>query len=582
MYLEASYSGLEELVYPDKERDFTALEDIHVPGNMEGMVVSEAELSLFDELGIAVLEQPLALVARDTVTAEEAGDAAATPSATLEADRIRDPLSLYIREMGSHELLKRRDEVMLAQRIEEGLRQGREAVANCPASVAAALRLFEQVAAGELPLTTLIAVEPADTQLDVTTSPESDNKAAVRDRQLAAARDCMISLRELYKQLLQLQDQYGLASPQARKSRQQLGKQFLSIPWLPQRIEQLAQQLRQLVKQMQAHERAILDICVTQVGLSSQQARVNFRGNETSLAWLNSLLENGRHDAATGEAYVAVQRLQEQLRQLENRVGLPLAEFKEINRRMAGGAAMVRRARQQLIEANLRLVVHVAKKYVNRGLALADLIQEGNIGLMKAVDKFNYRLGFKFSTYAHWWIRQAITRAIDDRARLIRIPVHVTEKVNKLRRISHHILQVQGREALPEELAEQTEMSAEALSELLNMVRPPLSMDMPVGDDEDADLGDFIEDKQRPMPVDLAMNTELEQGVQEILDTLTPREAQVLSMRFGLGTSTEYTLEEISKAFAVSRERIRQIEARALNKLRRLGRSGELRPYLET
>ncbi len=266
---------------------------------------------------------------------------------------------------------------------------------------------------------------------------------------------------------------------------------------------------------------------------------------------------------------------------MEDRAGLPLVELRDINRRMGSAAALVRRARQHLIEANLRLVVHVAKKYANRGLPLADLIQEGNIGLMRAVDKFNYRLGFKFSTYAHWWIRQAITRAIDDRARLIRIPVHATEKINKLRRVSQRMLQEQGREALPEELAEQAEMSAEALAELLNVARPPVSMDMPVGDDEDAHLGDFIEDKQRPMPVERAMDAELEKGIQDLLDTLTPREAQVLSLRFGIGTRTEHTLEEISREFAVSRERIRQIESKALNKLRKLNRSGELRSYLE-
>ncbi len=582
MYLEASYSDLEELVYQDKGQDFTALENIHVPRNMEGIVASETELSILDELGVAVLEQPLAAAAVDSVTVEDTGDAAAALSATLVADRIHDPLSLYIREMGSHDLLSRRDEVTLAQRIEEGIRQGREAVANCPVSIAEVLRLFERVATSELPLTALIAVEPAATQVGVATSTESDDKVAARNRQLEEVRDRMVPLRELYNQWLQVKNRYGPGSPQAGKIRRQLGKQFLTIRWLPERVEELAQQVRQLARQMQAYERAVLDICVVQLGMSRQQSRAKFTGNETSLAWLDPLLGSGGGDAATREAYAAVQRLQEQLCQLENRAGLPLAELKEINRRMAGSAAMVRRARQQLIEANLRLVVHVAKKYVNRGLALADLIQEGNIGLMKAVDKFNYRLGFKFSTYAHWWIRQAITRAIDDRARLIRIPVHVTEKVNKLRRVSRHILQAQGREALPEELAEQTEMSAEALSELLNMVRPPLSMDTPLGDDEDAHLGDFIEDKQRPMPADLAMNTELEKGIQEILDTLTPREAQVLAMRFGLGTCTEYTLEEISKEFAVSRERIRQIEARALNKLRKLGRSGELRPYLET
>jgi RNA polymerase primary sigma factor len=583
MYLEASYSDLEEWVCPDKRPDFTAtFADIDAPVGIQEIGATEAELSILDELGLVTLEQPSVAGVVDSAAAADAEDAATALTANLEADRTRDPLTLYMREMGTHSLLSRHNEVTLARRIEEGFRQSHEAVAGCPVSIAAALPLLESVTSGALPLPALLAAEPAGVQAVAPVSAGNREAAAIPDRRLAELQEHSVALHALYDEWLQVQNRHGLDSPRARKLRRQLGKQFLAIRLNPERIEQLAQQMRNLVRQMQTHERAILDIGVTRLGLSRQQLHAGFMGNETNPAWLDTLFESGEGNAAGGEVYAALQELQEELRRLETQAGLPLAELKEINRRMVSAAAVVKRARQQLIESNLRLVVHVAKKYANRGLALADLIQEGNIGLMKAVVKFDYRLGFKFSTYAHWWIRQAITRAIDDRARLIRIPVHVTEKVNKLRRLSNHILQEQGREALPRELAEQADIPAEALPALLNVARPAISMDTPVGDDEDAHLGDFIEDKQRPMPVDLTMGAELEKGVQEMLDTLTPREAQVLALRFGIGTHTEHTLEEISKHFAVSRERIRQIESRALNKLRRLSRSGELRPYLET
>jgi len=577
MYLEKTYSDLEEFVYQGEGQNFAAPADIEAAEDIRNIVAIETEFNILDELSLESL-QPSSAARNDSELLENGLKEDTARTSLLVADRTREPLSLYIREMGTHRLLNRQDEVMLARRIETGLRQNLEAMVNCPAGIAAGLRLLEKVMSGALPVTAVLvatpAAKPAERAADAAEEPGSGPALQAFEQQAVA-------LCEIYQQWLQVCEWFGLASPEAAQLRQRLSRQLLSIPLLPERIEELAESVRVLGRQLQGHERAIRDICSAHLGMSRRQLLSHFKGKETSLAWLEPLLASTAADPAKGEAYRALRQVQKELRLLEDRAGLPLAELKDINRRMGSAMALVRRARQHLIEANLRLVVHVAKKYANRGLPLADLIQEGNIGLMRAVDKFNYRLGFKFSTYAHWWIRQAITRAIDDRARLIRIPVHATEKINKLRRVSQHILQAQGREALPEELAAQAEMSAEALAELLNVARPPVSMDMPVGDDEDAHLGDFIEDKQRPMPVERAMDAELEQGIQDLLDTLTPREAQVLSLRFGIGTSTEHTLEEISREFAVSRERIRQIESKALNKLRKLNRSGELRSYLE-
>ncbi len=577
MYLEARYSDFEDLVSGNPEQDFTTLETIDAPGDIQEFAGTDVELALLDQLGLARPRPALATVESATAGGADSADPDAVAASTLAAERTRDPLSLYIREMGAHSLLTRQDKVSLARRIEQGLVQRNAAMATCPVGSATALRLAERIATGDLALTAVFTFAPA--------APQDPAVAADMDAvptQFEVVWTRIQTLRELHEEWLQAQQQHGLDSSQAGALRQRLAEAFLALPWILERLEEVAATVRSLARELQLRERAIMDICITQLGMSRQQLREGFPGNETNLVWLETLPTGPPEDAATSAACTAVRRLQQDLYQLESTAGVPLAELREVNRRMASGMALVKRARQQLIEANLRLVVHVAKKYVNRGLPLADLIQEGNIGLMKAVDKFDYRLGFKFSTYAHWWIRQAVTRAIDDRARLIRVPVHITEKVNRIRRISRHIQQQQGREAAPAELAEQAEMPAEILTDLLNTTRAPISMDTPVGDDDDAHLGDFIEDKQRPMPVEQAMNAELERSVQNMLEVLTPREAQVLALRFGIGTHNELTLEEISKRFAVSRERIRQIESRAINKLRRLGRSVELRSYLDT
>lgn len=591
MYAEIRYSELKELILKGREQGFLTHEELseNLPEDIYDNDQVAAVINVLNDLGIEVLD-PIdngdPLPGLEPLTDGEADELEAALAALKTGDRTRtnDPLRMYIREMSNHELLSRSDEVALAKRIEDGLRQKAEAIAVCPMIIAEVLRQARQAMASELAITELVA-KPVETDATLADHDPDDWCADDgEDWQARMARERFERLSALYDAWRQNQTAYGLASSEARSNRQGLASEFLAIGLIPRQIDHLTQQLRELTGLVNAHERAILDIWTHQLRLPRQQFLTSFRSHETNLAWLDTLpdgLGDARLTPEAGHAD-AIRHHQRALGELERQAGLPVAEIKEASRRLSIGEAMAKRAKHEMIEANLRLVIHVAKKYRNRGLTFADLVQEGNIGLMKAVDKFDYRLGFKFSTYAHWWIQQAITRAIADRARLIRIPVHVVEKINKLRHISGKILQETGYEALPEDLADRSGIPEEKISEMLDTPKDPISLETPVGEDEDAQLGDFIADAGQAAPVNRVLDAELQANIRELLDLLTPREARVLEMRFGIGTDSDFTLGEIGAQLNVSRERIRQIESKALTKLRKLNRSEELRPYLET
>jgi len=586
MYAEIRYSELKELILKGREQGFLTHEELseNLPEDIYDNDQVAAVINVLNDLGIEVLD-PIdngdPLPGLEPLTDGEADELEAVLAALKTGDRSRtnDPLRMYIREMSNHELLTRSDEVALAKRIEDGMRQKAEAIAVCPMIIAEVLRLARQAMASELAITELVA-KPAEADATLADRDPDDWCADDgEDWQVRMARERFERLPALYDAWLQSQATHGLASGEARTNRQGLASEFLAIGLIPRQIDYLAQQLRELTGQVNTHERAILEIWINQLRLPRQQFLQSFRSNETNLVWPDTLPAS---EAPAAEHADAIRDHQRALARLERQAGLPVAAIKEASRHLSIGEAMARRAKHEMIEANLRLVIHVAKKYRNRGLTFADLVQEGNIGLMKAVDKFDYRLGFKFSTYAHWWIQQAITRAIADRARLIRIPVHVVEKINKLRHISGKILQETGYEAQPEELADRSGIPEGKISEMLDTPKDPISLETPVGEDEDAQLGDFIADASQAAPVNRVLDAELQAGIRELLDLLSPREARVLEMRFGIGTDSDFTLGEIGAQLNVSRERIRQIESKALTKLRKLNRSEELRPYLET
>ncbi len=590
---ETRRSELKRLILRGKEQGFLTYPEIsdQLSEDLYDADQLDAVIEMIADMGIEVLDHapnPDALLLKAESLDEEAAEeveAVLTSVAESDFGPTGDPINAYMREMGGRGLLTRNDEIALAKRIEDGIRLRTEAMATCPATIAEVLRLFECAQRGELPLTNLIEglVAPcgADEQIATLEAAESRcDKNRGFDPEEAKERFARIG--DLYDRLMRAQDEHGIGSTLAKNLRHTLSKQLLEIKLPPKQIDHLLEQLRDLVVQVQTREQAIMDICANQVRMPRKTFLMAFTGNETNPNWVDSLIESGAGNTAVLLAHAGlIQRLQAKLIQLESKASLTIGELKEVNRRMCIGEAMARRAKNEMVEANLRLVMHVAKKYRNRGLPFLDLIQEGNIGLMKAVDKFDYRRGFKFSTYAHWWIRQAITRAIADRARVIRVPVHVIEKINKVRGIANEILQEKGREALPKELAERAGIPEVKLREMLKVVKGPISMETPVGRDEDAHLGDFIENRDEEAPADTAMSSELRAGVQEILATLSPREAQVLAMRFGIGVSTGHTLGEVGRHFDVSRERIRQIEAKALNKLRDSNRVKHFRPFLE-
>ncbi len=599
---EAKRSELKKLILKGKEQGFLTYREIndHLPEDMHDTDQIESVVNMINDMGIEVYDHPpdpdTLLLKTESPDEEVAEEAEAVLASAVESEfgRTTDPVRMYMREMGTVDLLTRNDEIALAKRIEDGIRQSIEAVATCPVTVAEVLRLAHQIEAGEIRLTDVVidfidpnAVdEPVPIPVANQSAQKNDTDDAAEEEDLGpdpeeAARRFQ-HIRKLNASLLRAMNRHGIGSAECKKIQHKLAVELLQIKFVVKHAERFSAQIRNLVDQLRTREKAIMDICVGKARVPRKVFITSYVGNETNPKWLKSLIKLGEGNTEVLKKHAEdIRAAQNKLDQLVSKVGLPVAELKEVNRHMSISEAKARRAKKEMVEANLRLVISIAKKYTNRGLQFLDLIQEGNIGLMKAVDKFEYRRGYKFSTYATWWIRQAITRSIADQARTIRIPVHMIETINKLNRVSRQILQEKGREALPEELAERMEMPEEKVRKVLKIAKEPISMETPIGDDEDSHLGDFIEDKNVEVPMDAATGAGLKGSTQEILSTLTPREAKVLRMRFGIDMNTDHTLEEVGKQFDVTRERIRQIEAKALRKLRHPTRSDHLRSFIE-
>ncbi len=576
-------------------------------------------ISMLEGMNIKVFEQPpsedeLALLGNTEEAPEDVEEAAAVlASVDKETGRTTDPVRMYMREMGTVELLTREGEIRIAKRIEEGIYQVLRSLANYPETVQLVLNDYALVLSEDMRLNEVISgfsdtaeeAPPAnigsmleDTQQDEAIDPvvaaniieeeEDDDGATIVEvddgPKLEQAKVYFDVLQESFDKAMISLKQHGRTTKKTVELLAIMSEAFLKLKLTSRQVDKLTRHFRQLRNHIREFERNIMRLCIEKARVPRKLFIDTFPGQETDLTWLDTLISKHAKKLDLGRLadYVEeIKQLQSRLVAFEQEYGLTISEIKDINRQMSIGEAKARRAKKEMVEANLRLVISIAKKYTNRGLQFLDLIQEGNIGLMKAVDKFEYRRGYKFSTYATWWIRQAITRSIADQARTIRIPVHMIETINKLNRISRQILQETGREASPEELAEKMELSEDKIRKVLKIAKEPISMETPVGDDDDSHLGDFIEDNNIESPIDRATAEGLREATLEILETLTPREAKVLRMRFGIEMNTDHTLEEVGKQFDVTRERIRQIEAKALRKLRHPSRSEKLRSFLE-
>ena len=592
-------SRLKELIAKGKEQGFLTYTEVndHLP---EGIVEPERIediIRMINDMGIKVHESaPTETneILNDTETEpdEDAVEEAAAALASLDSEfgRTTDPVRMYMREMGTVELLTREGEIKIARRIENGLNQAMSALARYPDTMRLILKRYQEVQEEEAKLTDLLVgyVDPnedpnAIPMPAVTQNSEDDDEdEEVEDTgpdPVEAAKRFRKINRGFNKAMEAITaDDSKIYDRHMSKA----VKELMEIKLLPLFIDRLGANLKEVINRVRTNERTILNICVKQSNMPRKTFIETFRANETNLDWVDDHLKTEEDYTATlRESKDEIIRHQKRLKNIEKISHLTIHEIKEINRKMSIGEAKARRAKKEMIEANLRLVISIAKKYTNRGLQFLDLIQEGNIGLMKAVDKFEYRRGYKFSTYATWWIRQAITRSIADQARTIRIPVHMIETINKLNRISRQMLQELGREPQPEELAERMELPEDKVRKVLKISKEPISMATPIGDDEDSNLGDFIEDINVLLPSDTATNAGLSESTREILSSLTPREAKVLRMRFGIDMNTDHTLEEVGKQFDVTRERIRQIEAKALRKLRHPSRSEQLRSFID-
>jgi RNA polymerase primary sigma factor len=610
--LIAPQSSLKALIAKGKEQSYLTYAEVndHLPESISDPDQVEDIIQMINDMGIKVFEtapdtDSLLLndddddSGADEVAAAEA--AAALAAVENEAGRTTDPVRMYMREMGTVELLTREGEIVIAKRIEEGLRELMQAMAYFPGTVEHVLNEYALIDTEERRLNELITgyLDTTDDEIPVAApintdtsaddksddddddSDDDDDEAAVGpDPEEARIR--FGELREQYELTSAVVGKRGRDDARAKVELEKLGELFKSFKLTPRQFDPLLSHIRAVLTRLRRHERTAMSLCVRSAKMPRKTFIESFPGNEVNEKWIDKHI---KEKAAYSELLVNVKtevlRAQKKIKMLEEESGLTVSEIKDINRQMSIGEAKSRRAKKEMVEANLRLVISIAKKYTNRGLQFLDLIQEGNIGLMKAVDKFEYRRGYKFSTYATWWIRQAITRSIADQARTIRIPVHMIETINKLNRISRQMVHEKGREPTPEELGERMDMSEDKVRRVLKIAKEPISMETPIGDDEDSHLGDFIEDATVDSPVDSSIDEGLREATKDVLSSLTAREAKVLRMRFGIDMNTDHTLEEVGKQFDVTRERIRQIEAKALRKLRHPTRSDHLRSFLD-
>ncbi|MCS0582036.1 RNA polymerase sigma factor RpoD [Massilia pinisoli] len=624
--LEIRRQKLKALIKSGKERGFLTYSEIndHLPDNIVDPEAIEGIIGTFNDMGIAVYEHaPDAetLLLSDnvaTVTSDDEAEAAAEAAlSTVDSDfgRTTDPVRMYMREMGSVELLTREGEIEIAKRIEDGLRDMIQAISACPVTIAEIIDAARRIENDEIKIDEIVdgmvdadddestspsAVAPAATESDDDEEDDEEEEEEEEEEEAGASsgaagysaeqleqlkNSALDKFREIEQQFDKMRKAYekqGYNSDGYIKAQEAISNELLGIRFTAKVVEKLCDTLRGQVDEVRHIEKQILDVAVNRCGMPRAHFIKVFPGNETNLEWVDGEVNAGHaYSAILGRNIPTIKELQQRLIDLQARVVLPLPDLRNINRQMAAGEMKARKAKREMTEANLRLVISIAKKYTNRGLQFLDLIQEGNIGLMKAVDKFEYRRGYKFSTYATWWIRQAITRSIADQARTIRIPVHMIETINKMNRISRQILQETGAEPDPATLAIKMEMPEDKIRKIMKIAKEPISMETPIGDDDDSHLGDFIEDNNTLAPSDAALHASMRGVVKDVLDSLTPREAKVLRMRFGIEMSTDHTLEEVGKQFDVTRERIRQIEAKALRKLRHPSRSDKLKSFLE-
>jgi len=594
-------SQLKLLIAKGKEQGYLTYAEVndHLPNDIVDPEQIEDIVAMINDMGITVHESAPdteTILETNATVDEDAAEEAAAALASVDSEfgRTTDPVRMYMREMGAVELLTRAGEIEIAKRIEDGLNQMLSSLAMYPNTVADMLAMYDQVEAGDMKLTDLLAAfidpnapdeipSPAEVAAANTADDDESSEAEVdTGPDPEEAKQRFESIRKLHKKLVTATKKHGPVDIKCEKIREDLISQIMEIKLTPRTVDKLVTDMRELVGRIRQHEKVIMKICVEEAHMPRKEFITSFPDNEADLSWLQKHIDEGAKYSAVLEQYQdEILRAQQKLSQLEEESGIAISDIKDINRKMSIGEAKARRAKKEMVEANLRLVISIAKKYTNRGLQFLDLIQEGNIGLMKAVDKFEYRRGYKFSTYATWWIRQAITRSIADQARTIRIPVHMIETINKLNRISRQMLQEMGREPTPEELAERMEMPEDKVRKVLKIAKEPISMETPISDDEDSHLGDFIEDGNVLSPIESATSEGLREATQDVLEGLTAREAKVLRMRFGIDMNTDHTLEEVGKQFDVTRERIRQIEAKALRKLRHPTRSDQLRSFLE-
>jgi RNA polymerase primary sigma factor len=610
---ENQQSQLKQLITKGKEQGFLTYAQVndHLPDDIVDPEQIEDIINMINDMGISVYEKAPdddALILNDSASTDTDDDTAAEDAAAAlaavetEIGRTTDPVRMYMREMGTVELLTREGEIAIAKRIEAGLKQVHEALARFPGTYTVLLEQFELFQDGRQRLTELMtdfidphapdepipaAQKPGDASVATDNDEDEEDDGSQEDSGPSGPdpeeiKTFFTQLGKLNKRFINLHQKHGPGYPRAEKIRAEMADMFLHLKLPPKMVDHLVDRLRFTVSQQRDIERVIVRLAVQQAKMPKRTFIMTYSGNESNNKWVTPHLRGKqRWVPALKQSAKEIRELQQKLGRIEAVTLITIADLKEINRKMSIGEAKARRAKKEMVEANLRLVISIAKKYTNRGLQFLDLIQEGNIGLMKAVDKFEYRRGYKFSTYATWWIRQAITRSIADQARTIRIPVHMIETINKLNRISRQMLQEMGREPTPEELAERMEMPEDKVRKVLKIAKEPISMETPIGDDEDSHLGDFIEDANIDSPVESATGSGLTGTVQEVLAGLTPREAKVLRMRFGIDMNTDHTLEEVGKQFDVTRERIRQIEAKALRKLRHPTRSEQLRSFLD-